>query len=121
MAEAVARREASDVIEPSSAGLYPLGHISSPTAQALLSNGYSIEHLSSKPLRHEAVRSADLIINLSGESLADLTGLPPIEDWLVADPYGQDPATYQRILEEIESRVRQLAERLRADRRSSKS
>jgi len=126
MAESIARRDASDVIEPSSAGLFPLGYVAEPTQQTLLANGYPVESLSSKPLRRDAMEDADLIVNLSGQSLArqfyvvfDATGrahlAPPIEDWRVADPYGEDPATYQRILEEIQSRVLLLAARLRAE------
>ena len=37
----------------------------------------------------------------------------------VEDPYGEDPATYQRILEELESRVLLLAARLRDRRRAA--
>jgi protein-tyrosine-phosphatase len=127
MAESIAFRDASDIIEASSAGLYPLGYVVEDTQKTLLANGYSTEMLSSKPLVLKAIEGADLLINLAGEPLARsvtaLFGLdsgrwngPRIETWDITDPYGADPATYQRILEEIESRVRALAERLRADR-----
>lgn len=121
MAESIARRDAADIIEPSSAGLYPLGRISAGTEEALLANGYSVEELSSKPLCREALEDADLIINLSGEHRELVFDDPSrVEDWKIADPYGEDPATYQRILEEIEGRVRLLANRLREDGRSAK-
>lgn len=122
MAEAIARHNASDLIEPSSAGLYPLGRIVELTQQTLLANGYSAEGLSSKPLRLEAVDNADLIVNLSGQ-LGNLVfaNRANVEDWNVEDPYGEDSATYQRILEEIESRVLSLAGRLRADQRNANS
>jgi len=42
-----------------------------------------------------------------------------VEDWGVEDPYGGDAATYQRILEEIRGRVRELADRLRAEQRAA--
>jgi arsenate reductase len=115
MAESIARHHASDIIEPSSAGLYPLGSISALTLQTLLAKGYSVEGLSSKSLHSEALHNAGLVINLAGQPLDHLfTRLPNVEEWNVEDPYGQDPATYQRILEEIESRVLSLATRLRA-------
>ncbi len=131
MAEAIARHRASEVIEPSSAGLCPLGRVAELTEQTLLANGYSIENLSSKRLRREALDNADLIINLSGATLdhrfddgepgtADLPIGQKVEDWDVEDPYGQDPATYQRILEEIEGRVLQFANRLRAEQNKVK-
>ena len=126
MAESVARRDASDVIEPASAGLYPLGEIVDRTEQALLANGYSVDDLYSKPITRDSVQKADVIVNLTGGPIEYLFLSPPshlrvsqrLENWEVADPYGEDTATYQRILEEIASRVRQLAERLRDDHRS---
>lgn len=120
MAESVARRNHADIIEPSSAGLYPLGRVSEGAKEVLLANGYSVDELFSKPLRRDALESADLIINLSGERCELVFDDPSkVEDWKVTDPYGADPATYQRILEEIEGRVRLLASRLREDGRSA--
>src|SRR5215469_3336727 len=66
MAEAVARRDAGDVIEPASAGLYPLGRIAELTIEILVANGYSVDGLSSKPILRGAVRESRLIVNLSG-------------------------------------------------------
>jgi protein-tyrosine-phosphatase len=123
MAEAVARKLASDIIEPSSAGLYPFGCLAGHTEQTLLANGYSVAELSSKSLRREALESADLIINMSGQPLdlllAHINSTDPpladkIENWCIEDPYGASPATYQKILEELESRVLSLADRLRS-------
>jgi len=121
MAEAIAHREAAEVIEPASAGLYPLGRIAERTIETLVASGYSADGLSSKSISREAVEEADLIVNLSGARIDYLFASAPsklrhsqqLENWDVADPYGEDAATYQRILEEIESKVRQLANRLR--------
>jgi arsenate reductase len=116
MAEAIARHKASDIIEPSSAGLYPLGRVAELAEQTLLANGYSVDGISSKPLSREALNDADLIINMADTPRDRFFGsLANVEDWDVEDPYGQDPSTYQRILEEIESRVLSLANRLRTD------
>jgi arsenate reductase (thioredoxin) len=124
MAEAVARQLASDIIAPSSAGLYPLGRLAPATEETLLANGYSVDGLASKPLSRTAIENADVIVNISGQSLGvllrDWCGFddsvlqPNMETWNVEDPYGAHPATYQRILEELESRVLLLASRLRA-------
>lgn len=129
MAEAIARQEGADVIEPFSAGLYPLGRIAEATIDTLEANGYSVDGLSSKSISQEAVREADLIVNLSGTRIDYLVSAEPsnprngqqLENWEVPDPYGADEATYQRILEDIESRVRQLAKRLRAESGSAKA
>ena len=127
MAEAIARRNAADVIEPSSAGLYPLGYIAEPTIDALVTNGYSVDGLASKFISREAVSCADLIVNLSGVPIDTLFSSAPsrlsdgqrIENWDVSDPYGEEAATYQRILEELEERVQQLANQLRDGNRCS--
>lgn len=114
MAEAIARRQAADVIKPSSAGLTPLGHVATLTKQTLASNGYEGENLESKPLMPSLWEAAELVINMTGRSRESLfRDWRKVEDWDVEDPYGADPESYQRILEDIEGRVRELAERLR--------
>ena len=115
MGEAIAREDAGDVIEASSAGLYPMGMIPEMTQTTLEKNGYSANGLQSKGLRDIASEDVDLVINLSGyERARALEKFVQVENWEVSDPYGADDATYQRILEEIRGRVRGLAQRLRA-------
>ena len=114
MAEAIARMDAGDAIEPASAGLYPLGEIPSHTQEALKRNGYSADGLASKRITPDAWERADLVINMSGRMRElEFEDYQKVEDWDVEDPYGEAPATYQRILEEIKGRVRNLAQRLR--------
>ena len=119
MAEAIAKHEASDVLEASSAGLYPLGEIPEETQETLLRNGYSAVGLSSKPITNRIWNETDLVINLSGR-IRDIAFDDPakVEDWDVADPYGANPAFYQTILEQLEQRIRLLADRLRQQRKS---
>lgn len=122
MAEAIARYDAVDVIEPSSAGLHPLGEIAELTRQTLERNGYTASGLTSEPLMPEAVEAADLIINMTGaprESTFDK--LEKVEDWMVEDPFGGAPEKYQRVFEGIQRRVKSLAEDLRERRRSAKT
>jgi protein-tyrosine-phosphatase len=119
MAEAIAKREAADVLEASSAGFYPLGEIPDETQETLLRNGYSAVGLSSKPITNRIWNEADLVINLSGR-IRDIAFDDPakVEDWVVADPYGANPAFYQTILEQLQQRIRLLADRLRQQRKS---
>ncbi len=113
MAEAIARREAGEVIEASSGGLFPLGNIPEMTLQTLSRNGYSTEGLRSKGIVRGALGQIDLIVNMSGQpGESALPEIKSVEDWLVADPYGEDAAIYQRILEDIRGRVRDLAKRI---------
>lgn len=118
MAESIARRDASEVIEPFSAGLTPLGRIEAMTETTLTTNGYFSAGLHSKPLIFGALDGVDMVVNMSGVPSGSLfDDRVDVEDWYVEDPYGANPELYQRIFEEIRSRVRDLASRLskRAD------
>jgi protein-tyrosine-phosphatase len=120
MAESIARRDASDVIEACSAGLSPLGFVPALTTQTLTANGYSIESLDSTPITRAAWDAADMVINMSGiAKQRAFIDCGKVEDWDVQDPYGTDPVLYQTIYEDIQRRVSQLAERLRGAARNS--
>jgi arsenate reductase len=114
MAEAIARRIGHGVMEASSAGLTPLGHVEEMTKQTLLKNGYAADGLTSKPIQSMELETTDLVVNMSGRSW-DLVfdGAGEVEHWNVEDPYGADAEIYQRIFEDIEKRVAKLADRLR--------
>jgi protein-tyrosine-phosphatase len=114
MAEAIARHTAADILEASSAGIIALGFVARPTIRVLEEFGYPAEGLRSKMLTRDAVDGADLVINMSGRPVAHLAnGSAQVEDWDVGDPFGEDPEVYRKICKEIESRVEQLAARLR--------
>jgi protein-tyrosine-phosphatase len=122
MAEAIARHHASEIIEASSAGLFPLGYIVEPTIAALTANGYSSEGLSSKRLFRADLEDVDLVVNLSGHPIDCVPAdRAKVEEWPVEDPYGTDLTTYQRIFEEIERRVLTLAARFRSQPNRAKS
>jgi arsenate reductase len=116
MAEAIARHIASDIIEASSAGLSPLGYIAGPTVAVLLENGVSCEGQTSKSVRAANPESADLLINMSGYEVKNRLEPKdlPVEDWDVGDPFGSDLEIYRTIRDEVERRVIELADRLRA-------
>ena len=118
MAESIALRDAAELFETSSAGLSPLGVVQTLTLQTLQGNGYPTERLHSKPILDDVWAAADLVINMSGyprerafcHAKADLR---KVEDWAVDDPYGSDPAAYQRIFEDIRSKIEALVARVR--------
>jgi protein-tyrosine-phosphatase len=115
MAEAIAKHSASDVIEPSSAGLVPFGEIPPTTLSVLEELGISAEGQSSKPLRSEDLAAADIVINMTGRpgKLVFTEQVANIEDWDVGDPYGFNLSVYRGIRDEIETRVEDLARRIR--------
>jgi len=122
MAEAIARYDAADVLEPSSARLTPLGSIADLTRETLFRNGYSANGLTSDVLTHEAIDKADLIINMTGKPREDNFGnLEKVEDWIVQDPFGGDEYMYQRVFEGIKRRVHHLAAGLREARHRQKT
>src|ERR1700730_8183704 len=115
MAEAIARHSASDVIEPSSAGLVPFGQTPDTTLTVLRERGFSAEGQTSKPLRSEDMSEADIVINMTGRSGATIftEAETKVEDWDVGDPYGFNLVVYREIRDQIEARVEDLARRLR--------
>jgi protein-tyrosine-phosphatase len=115
MAEAIAKHTASDVMDPSSAGLVPFGEIPSTTIRVLEELGISAQGQNSKPLRSEDLAAADIVINMTGRpgNLVFTESLENIEDWDVGDPYGFNLSVYRGIRDEIETRVEDLARRLR--------
>ena len=114
MAEAIALRDAGDVIEASSAGLTPLGRVEPMTKKTLAQNGFPSDELSSKPILPSDLDGVDMVINMSGRPRELAFDDPAkVEDWRVEDPYGADAELYQRIFEDIERRVTELAHRLR--------
>lgn len=123
MAEAIASRDAADLMESASAGLSPLGVVQRLTLETLRANGYAIDGLYSKPILQEAWTGADLVINMSGcprERAFARSEWYRVEDWSVDDPYGCDPAVYQRTFEDIRAKIESLAARL-SGRRPEKS
>ena len=118
MAEAIARKDAIDEMEASSAGLAPLGFVAQMTRETLLRNGYSAEGLESKAISIEAWRAADIVINMRGRSKEHAFRSVPrgarVEDWEIDDPYG-DAEKYQGTYESIRVRVHELAARLRKE------
>lgn len=118
MAEAIARKDAREQMDASSAGLAPLGFVADMTTQTLLQNGYAVDGLTSKPISSEAWESADIVINMSGRArefaFRNFRGHAKVEDWEIEDPYG-DAAKYQETYESIQRRVAELARRLRKE------
>ena len=116
MAEALARHLASDVMEPASAGISPLGHISDSTRKVLLERGVKMGHQFSKGLREADPDHAHLVVNMTGMPGKGLFPGADVVDWEVDDPFGEDLATYRRACDEIEALVNDLAVKLRKDR-----
>lgn len=115
LAEAFARKLASDVINPSSAGLSPFGRIAETTMAIGAEFDLSFDGQFSKGLEAVDLAQSDLVVNMTGmPGRGLLSTAKPVVDWEVEDPFGEDLGVYRRIAEDIETRVRALAETLRA-------
>ena len=122
MAEALVRHLASDVMDPSSAGLAPLGTIAAATRAVLAEGGISVNGQFSKGLPEVDADSAQIVVNMSGHPIESYFAgsKARFEDWDIADPYGADPELHRQIRDEIEERVNNLAERLRRKPREAR-
>jgi arsenate reductase len=116
IAEAFARMLASDVIGPVSGGTEP-GEQVDPGAVAIMKEfGIDISHARPKTLPREVLSSLDLVVHMGcGEPGGCLTvpGVPS-EDWGIEDPVGGPREKYREVAMTIESKVRDLAARLRS-------
>ncbi len=123
MAEAIARHIATDVIEPSSAGLFALGEIAPLTYKVLAERGISAEGQHSKSIRREDVAAADLVINMTGRPGTSIFGktTTPVEDWDVGDPYGLSLDSHREICDRIKALVEELAQRLRGQAKAQQT
>jgi len=114
MAEAIARHCASDVIAAESAGIRPLGFIDPTAISVLTARGISVDGQYSKGLHAHAVERAELIVNMSGAPSEKLFHGHAFEDWPVPDPFGECAETHSSVCDEIQRRIDELAQRLRA-------
>jgi protein-tyrosine-phosphatase len=121
MAESIAQRDSAHIFDCSSAGLTPLGVVQKETIATLQGNGYPVENLISNAISKGEWAAADLVINMSGypkQRAFSRSEWHKVEDWPVADPYGCDPVVYQRIFEDIRTRIESLTARLRENHKA---
>jgi arsenate reductase (thioredoxin) len=112
MAEGFARAYGADVLIPRSAGLAPALAIVPLSHQVMLEKNIDLGDC--YPKQFELVEGdVDLIVNMSGHDL------PPrldaqVEVWDVRDPIGEPAEVFRTVRDQIESRVRELIEKLRS-------
>jgi arsenate reductase (thioredoxin) len=112
MAEGFARAYGSDVLIPRSAGLAPALAIVPTSHQVMLEKNIDLGDCYPKPF--ELVEGdVDLIVNMSGHDLPPRVGAQ-VEVWDVPDPIGESDEVFRRVRDQIESRVRELIEKLRS-------
>ena len=113
MAEGFARHFGSDLLVPSSSGLAPTREVAFETVATMDAKGVDIRSQYPKKFDPYGTAEFDLIVNLSGFYLPG-TPVPPVEEWMVRDPFGQSPQIYAECADDIEARVKQLLQRVNA-------
>lgn len=124
-AQALARHYSGDTVEVRSAGSEPGAAVNPVVAQVLAERGLPITDHTPTKLDWDLIQEADVVITMGcGETCPIFPG-KRYEDWPVNDPAGQDTATVRAIINDIDTRVRNLLTSLdgshaTADRRQSR-
>ena len=114
MAEAFARIHGPGIITPHSAGSRPSGEVNPRAVRAMSEVSYDLSTHRSKSVSEVPPGPYDIVITMGCGD--ECPHIPAIErdDWDLADPRDMSPAGVSRVRDEIEARVRNLVERLRA-------
>ena len=112
MAEAMARKYGSDVLEASSAGLMPAMSNTPFTRTVLTEKNVDLGDHLPRRFRDSDLKSFDLIVNMSGSPLPRNLGVP-VEEWNVDDPMGKEEDEFRKTRETIEMLVMRLILRAR--------
>ncbi len=114
IAAALLRRRADDRIAVRSVGSDPAEAINPAAIAALAEVGVDLADAAPELLSTDAVRAADVVVTMGcGDSCPVFPG-KRYEDWELDDPADKDLATVRRIRDEIDERVRVLADELLA-------
>lgn len=112
MAEGFARAYGSDVLIPRSAGLAPALAVVPLSHRVMLEKNIDLGDC--YPKQFELVEGdIDLIVNMSGHDLPPRRGAQ-VEVWNIPDPIGEPEEVFRRVRDQIESRVRELIDKLRS-------
>jgi len=123
MAEAFARHFASDVIDPFSGGTEPAEQVDPGAVEAMTEIGIDIFRACPKRLSRETLESLDLVVHMGCGAPGICLVVPgvPSEDWGIEDPVGKPNEKYREVRSIIETKVRDLAARIRSGRMLSVS
>jgi arsenate reductase (thioredoxin) len=111
-AKVLTEHYAGDRLTVRSAGSEPGNSVNPTVARVLAERGLSTATETPRQLDAETVKAADVVITMGcGESCPYYPG-KRYEDWVIDDPAGQDIETVRRIVDEVDSRVRNLVAEL---------
>jgi arsenate reductase len=112
MAETLFERAVNGRHEARSAGSAPAGAVHPEVVDAMRELGVELEHRVPRRLQREDAEWADVVVTMGcGDACPYIPGKRYV-DWELTDPAGQDVQEVRRIRDEIDARVRSLADEL---------
>ncbi len=114
MAEALARKYGSDVLEATSAGLSPALNTQVSTRSVLAEKNIDLGAHCPRRYTDLDLKQYDLVINMSGHKIT-APGVP-LETWDVRDPYGGSDDDFRATRELLEMMVMRLILRIRTSK-----
>jgi protein-tyrosine-phosphatase len=113
MAEAFANHYGADVLQASSAGLSPTGHVARDTVRVMAEKNVDVSAHVPRLFDPRETSKYDIVVNLSGIRLPNIPA-DNLLTWKVADPYNSPIEKYQAARDELERLVMKLILDLRA-------
>lgn len=114
MAEGFGRHLGGGVINVASAGLSPTQTVAGDTIASMAEIGIDIRDQFPKEFDHRLACTYDIVVNMSGFDLPEMENAL-VTEWMVADPYYEEMSVFREVRSEIEKRVRDLIEDIRAN------
>ena len=115
MAEGFARYKYAEVMEATSAGLFPASIVQPETIACMEDIGIPLDGQAPKEIDAVDWKSIDLVVNMSGTSVLDrLPGFSGLNlMWNVGDPIGKSAKHYRQSRDRIKQLLGGLAETLK--------
>ena len=112
MAEAFANEYGKDKVEALSAGTMPANEVNPVGLQVMLEKGFDLSKNKPKLITGQMVQEADMIIVMgcSAQGFCPAPLLNKVADWGIEDPKGKPIEKVREIRDEIERKVRKLAD-----------
>jgi arsenate reductase len=112
MAEALFERAVNGRHEARSAGSAPAGAVHAEVVDAMRELGVELAARVPRRLQREDAEWADVVVTMGcGDACPYIPGKRYV-DWELTDPAGQDVQEVRRVRDEIDARVRSLADEL---------
>jgi arsenate reductase (thioredoxin) len=112
MAAAFARELGRGQISVFTAGSAPANEINPRVVEAMREVGLDLSEEFPKPIAHEVVRAADVVITMGCGDACPIYPGKKYEDWELDDPAGQPIEQVRAIRDQIRARVEQLVKEL---------